>query len=118
MDGTFLSGKYKGTILTVVVADANDQLLPVAFAIVESESTESWLWILSNVKQAVVQDRPDVCVISDRHQLSAGGKSIMFKDYAQDLIPGVDGTGASESKSALGTKRKWHHKFKPAKKAN
>ena len=27
----------------VVAADANDQLLPVAFAIVESENTSSWL---------------------------------------------------------------------------
>lgn len=40
MDDTFLPGKYKGTILTAVAANANNQLLPVAFAIVESESTE------------------------------------------------------------------------------
>ena len=67
MDGTFLTGKYKGTILTAVAADANNQLLPVAFAIVESENTDSWLWFLANVKRAVVQDQPGVCVISDRN---------------------------------------------------
>lgn len=64
-----------------------------------------------------LRDKPDLALVSDRHQLSAGGKSIAFKDYALDLVAGVDGTGASESKSALGTKRKWHDKFKPAKKA-
>jgi hypothetical protein len=30
IDGTFLRGKYKGTILTVVTADSNNQLLPLA----------------------------------------------------------------------------------------
>lgn len=63
-----------------------------------------------------LRDRVDLALLSDRHQLSAGGKSIVFTDYALDLAAGVDGIGASESKSALGTKRKWHDKFKPAKK--
>ena len=60
MDGTFLCGKYKGTILTAIAADGNDQLLPVAFAIVENENTDSWLWFLANIKQHVVRDRPNV----------------------------------------------------------
>lgn len=67
MNDTFLSGKYKGTILTAVAADANDRLLPVDFAIVENENTDSWMWFIANVKHTVVQDRPDVCVISDRN---------------------------------------------------
>jgi hypothetical protein len=32
IDGTFLTGKYKGTILTAVAADGNNQLLPLAIA--------------------------------------------------------------------------------------
>ena len=40
---------------------------PVAFAIVESENTSSWLWFLSNMKTAVVGDRPNVCLITDRN---------------------------------------------------
>uniref|UniRef100_A0A0A8ZA30 MULE transposase domain-containing protein n=1 Tax=Arundo donax TaxID=35708 RepID=A0A0A8ZA30_ARUDO len=43
VDGTFLIGKYKGQILTDVGVDANNQILPVAFAFVESENKESWL---------------------------------------------------------------------------
>jgi hypothetical protein len=35
IDGTFLTGKYKGTILTVVAADGNNQLLPLAIAFAE-----------------------------------------------------------------------------------
>ena len=67
VDGTFLTGKYKGTILIAMAADANDQVLPIAYGIVESENTDSWLWFLANVKCSVVGDRPNVCLISDRH---------------------------------------------------
>jgi hypothetical protein len=42
-------------------------LLPVAFAFVESENTDSWYWFLERVKLAVVRDREYVCLIHDRH---------------------------------------------------
>ena len=67
MDGTFLTGKYKGQILTAIGVDGNNQVLPVAFAFVESENTDSWYWFVQRVKLAVVMGRPDVCVIHDRH---------------------------------------------------
>lgn len=41
MDGTFLTGRYKGTILTSVAVDVNDQILPIAFAIIERNNTSS-----------------------------------------------------------------------------
>ena len=67
IDGTFLTGKYRGTILTAIAVDGNHQLLPVALAFVESENTESWFWFLSLVKAHIVGNRPNVCLISDRH---------------------------------------------------
>lgn len=63
-----------------------------------------------------LRDKVDLALLSDRHQLSAGGKSIAFKEYSVDLSPG-DGSAATEGKSTLGAKRKWHDKFKPSKKA-
>jgi hypothetical protein len=41
VDGTFLSGKYHASLLTAIAADANNQILPVAFAYVESENNDS-----------------------------------------------------------------------------
>ena len=41
VDGTFLTGKYKGQILTAIGQDGNNQIVPLAFAFVESENTES-----------------------------------------------------------------------------
>jgi len=67
VDGTFLTGKYKGQILTAIGVDANQQILPLAFAFVEGENKESWLWFLRHLKIGVVQDRPNVCLIHDRH---------------------------------------------------
>ena len=64
-----------------------------------------------------LRGKVEISLLSDRHQLSAGGKSIAFKDYALDLAVGANGAGAAEGKSTSGTKRKWHDKFKPAKKA-
>jgi hypothetical protein len=38
IDGTFPTGKYKGTILTAVDADGNNQLLPLAIAFAKEEN--------------------------------------------------------------------------------
>jgi transposase-like protein len=62
IDGTFLTEKYKGTILTVVAADGNNQLLPLAIAFAEGENGDSWYWFLKRLKQMVVGDVSDVCV--------------------------------------------------------
>ena len=68
MDGIFLIGMYKGQLLTCIGVDANDNVVPLAFAFVESENAESWLWFLSLIKRAVVCKRPNVCVLHDRHK--------------------------------------------------
>jgi hypothetical protein len=50
-----------------IAADANNQLLPIAYALVESENKDSWLWFQSCVKIGVVKERKGVCIISDRN---------------------------------------------------
>ncbi|CAI9272226.1 unnamed protein product [Lactuca saligna] len=67
IDGTHLHGKYKGKMLIAMGVDGNNQILPLAFAIVENESYDTWDWFLSHVKNHVVKDREGICLISDRH---------------------------------------------------
>ncbi|KAL0914359.1 hypothetical protein M5K25_014703 [Dendrobium thyrsiflorum] len=43
LDGMFLLGKYRGTLLVAVWIDGNGGLYPLAFAIVEAESNETWV---------------------------------------------------------------------------
>lgn len=62
------------------------------------------------------RDRVDVGLVSDRTTSSDGGKKLVWKDYALDLAPGGENaTVAAGGKASLG-KRKWHEKFRPAKK--
>ena len=65
IDGTFLTGRYKGQILTAIGVDCNNQIVSLAFAFVENENLDSWYWFLEQVKVHVVTARPDVCLISD-----------------------------------------------------
>ncbi|KAI3796028.1 hypothetical protein L1987_38689 [Smallanthus sonchifolius] len=67
IDATHLYGKYKGKMMIAMGVDGNNQILPLAFAIVENESYASWHWFLSHVKKHVVKDSEGICLISDRH---------------------------------------------------
>jgi transposase-like protein len=68
IDGTFLAGKYKGTILLAVATDGNNQLLQLAIVFAAGENGDSWYWFLERLKQMVVGDVSNVCVIHDRHK--------------------------------------------------
>ncbi|XP_021602262.1 uncharacterized protein LOC110607453 [Manihot esculenta] len=66
VDGTFLYGKYSGCILCATGLDENNQIFPLAFAIVENEDSDNWGWFMSCLR-AYVTEREDLTVISDRH---------------------------------------------------
>jgi len=41
LDGCFSKGKYRGELLTPISGDENDQILPIAYAVVEVENKDS-----------------------------------------------------------------------------
>jgi hypothetical protein len=41
VDGCFLKGPFKGRLLAVVGRDRNDNMYPIAFAVVEAETKDS-----------------------------------------------------------------------------
>ncbi|XP_057761012.1 uncharacterized protein LOC130981430 [Arachis stenosperma] len=67
VDGTHLYGKYKGCLLVAVSQDGNNNIVSIAFAIVEGETYNAWHFFLSNLRQHVVT-RDGVGLISDRHK--------------------------------------------------
>ncbi|XP_025661921.1 uncharacterized protein [Arachis hypogaea] len=67
VDGTYFCGKYSRVLLISVAEDGNINILPIAFAIVESESTESWSFFLTNLRRHVTP-QDGLLVISDRSQ--------------------------------------------------
>ncbi|KAL9688320.1 hypothetical protein QQ045_032741 [Rhodiola kirilowii] len=66
IDGTHMYGKYNAKLLVEIVLDANNHILSLAFALVESENTSSWKWFMSCIREGVTQ-REGLCVVSDRH---------------------------------------------------
>ncbi|QHO43396.1 Putative mutator sub-class protein [Arachis hypogaea] len=66
VDGTHLYRKYKDCLLVAVSQDGNNNIMPIAFAIVEGETSDAWYFFFSNLRQHVVT-RDGVRLISDRH---------------------------------------------------
>ncbi|XP_020999436.1 uncharacterized protein LOC107488726 [Arachis duranensis] len=67
VDGTHLYGKYKGTLLVAVAQDGNQNIVPIAFVLVEGEIADAWHFFLRNLRTHVVR-KDGVGMISDRHE--------------------------------------------------
>ena len=51
IDACFLSGRYEGRLLIACGYDAENQLLPLAFTIVQKEDKENWGFFLAVVEE-------------------------------------------------------------------
>ncbi|XP_050889964.1 uncharacterized protein LOC127095297 [Lathyrus oleraceus] len=67
VDGTWLYGKYRGTLLMAVAQDGNGNIFLIAFALVESETKEAWSFFLKNLRIHVTP-QANLCLISDKHE--------------------------------------------------
>ncbi|XP_062085604.1 uncharacterized protein LOC133791701 [Humulus lupulus] len=47
LDGCHIKGVHPGQLLTAVGVDRNNQMFPVAFAVVEIENKDSWSWFVN-----------------------------------------------------------------------
>ena len=72
VDGAHLKGQYGGTLLSAIALDGNNQLFPIAWAIVSGEDQKTWkffVWHLKNIlKDSGRGD--DWTIISDRQKVS------------------------------------------------
>ncbi|XP_011100188.2 uncharacterized protein LOC105178424 [Sesamum indicum] len=67
VDETHLYTKYKHKMLIAAAMDGNQQVLPLAFAVVDEESLLSWKWFLRQLSRHIIRGRRGICLISDRH---------------------------------------------------
>ncbi|GKV23661.1 hypothetical protein SLEP1_g33365 [Rubroshorea leprosula] len=68
VDGCFLKGICKGILLSVVGRDGNNQMYPIAWAIIESENNDSWQWFMEKLANDLeLGDGQDYTMIFDRH---------------------------------------------------
>ncbi|XP_019230588.1 PREDICTED: uncharacterized protein LOC109211506 [Nicotiana attenuata] len=67
IDGTFLKSAYRGTLLIASTQDPPGNILPLAYAIVDSENNASWEWFFAIFKDAF-REREGICIVSGRHE--------------------------------------------------
>jgi hypothetical protein len=49
VDGCFLKGRYGGQLLAAVGRDPNDNIYPIAMAVVKVENKDCWSWFLETL---------------------------------------------------------------------
>lgn len=66
VDGIVIKAKFKGVLLAASMQDANFQVFPVAFAIVDGENKAAWTWFLTQLS-TIIPDSEDLVLVTDRH---------------------------------------------------
>ncbi|GJS09162.1 transposase, MuDR, MULE transposase domain protein [Tanacetum coccineum] len=66
IDRAHLKGNYLGINLLAVGMDGNNQIIPLATSVSQGETSESWTWFLTKLKEQIGEP-PNLCIISDRH---------------------------------------------------
>ncbi|GJY24777.1 mutator type transposase [Tanacetum coccineum] len=74
-DGCFMSGPFPGQILTAVGVDPNNGTYPLAYAVVETETKESWTWFLD--------------CLGDDLQLARNSNFTFITDRQKGLVPAL-----------------------------
>ena len=81
IDSTSLTGKFRGQLATACAVDAHNWLFPVAYAILEVESNESWTWFMERLRGVI--GHPEGLVI---HMDACKG----LENVVDVVFPGVE----------------------------
>ncbi|XP_019236164.1 PREDICTED: uncharacterized protein LOC109216462 [Nicotiana attenuata] len=77
VDGTFLKSEYRGIMLTTSTMDAAGSILPLTYAVVDSENDAAWNCFYEQFKDAY-GEKPNMCVVSDRNESILKATSIVY----------------------------------------
>jgi hypothetical protein len=70
LDGCFLKGRVKGELLTAIGRDANNQVFPIAWAVVDVENKPNWTWFINLLRDDLDLDAgKGLVIISDQHKV-------------------------------------------------
>ncbi|KAI3458545.1 hypothetical protein Pfo_015208 [Paulownia fortunei] len=79
LDACHLKGSYSGQLMHAIGRDGNNQMFPLAMAVVEAENKDSWTWFLSLLNDII--GRPEemgwIYILDKQKGLTETFKSIM-----------------------------------------
>jgi hypothetical protein len=81
VDDTFLTGKYKGTLMVAIAITAENHVLLLVFALVDGENNDSWSWFLTLVRKEVLGLCRSICMILDCHRGLLNGSKEHLEGY-------------------------------------
>ncbi|KAK9003355.1 hypothetical protein V6N11_060919 [Hibiscus sabdariffa] len=88
LDGCFLKWPFKGEILSVVGRDGNNQIFPIAWALVEVENRDTWTWFLQNIQNDLnLGDGSNFTLISDMQKVQTESAQTKFAQPATSSPP-------------------------------
>ncbi|KAG5551449.1 hypothetical protein RHGRI_009764 [Rhododendron griersonianum] len=67
VDGTFLKGNFKGSLLSASAKDGDKGLFPLCIGVADSESNENWLWFMKKLRDILDGDTRSIVFVSDRN---------------------------------------------------
>ena len=81
VDGTHLHSWFQGILLTATATDAEGQLFPLAFGVVDIEDKQNWIWFLEQLRTVLVEHVPTI--------LEQEKALVFLSDRAKGLLEGV-----------------------------
>nr|GFC36997.1 hypothetical protein CTI12_AA204890 [Tanacetum cinerariifolium] len=80
LDGCFLKSTCRGELLTAMGRDGNNQMFPIAWAVVNIENTDNWEWFLASLCEDLRLNGGDYMTV-----ISYGHKGLI--DTVKNLLP-------------------------------
>ena len=70
LDRCHLKGRFGGQLLSATAKDGNDNIFPVAMAVIEQENKDSWTWFLEQFADDIGRPKElNLVFISDRQKV-------------------------------------------------
>jgi len=87
LDGCHLKGPYMIQLLCAVGRDENDDMYPIAYAVVESECRDSWTWFMATLLDFLcpIEERGWV-FMSDRQMVIYLNHFLQVNDFKKDTM--------------------------------
>ncbi|XP_058181210.1 uncharacterized protein LOC131299644 [Rhododendron vialii] len=83
LDRAFLKGLYGGQILSAIGVDGNNNMFPIAIAVVEAETKDSWTWFLKILLE-------DIGTVEERRWTFISARQKDFIETSKELMPNAE----------------------------